>query len=326
MAPSPVSTFSNLILAGRQTGPQRIVGAATARRLVAYYSAAVALVILVELALPLLASKESRALSPWLERLVFGTVTGSYILPQWLEAVLAMTAAFVLTVPAVIVYVRTRTEEEYDDALVNTVLVLPSIVTAILSVVQTSLALSFSLAGIVAAVRFRSNVKDSRDALYILAGVAIGFASGVHALAVAIAISLSFVVLELFAWRSGVGGDRQHAQALLWGEGSVGVPEHRGPDGGRVARPPLATPAGSQNSRDVVMRVETTDVDEGTHAVEHVLAIHAKKWRLERTTRNGGKTVILEYRARLRRTTTIEAIRAQVLQQGVPFIRSARYL
>ena len=78
-------------------------------------------------------------------------------------------------------------------------------VTAILIVVQSSLALAFSLAGIVAAVRFRSNVKDSRDALYIFAGVAIGFASGVYAVSVAVATSLLLVLLELFAWRSGLG-------------------------------------------------------------------------------------------------------------------------
>ena len=39
MAGSPVETFSALIRAGRESGTKRVVGAATVRRLVLYYSA-----------------------------------------------------------------------------------------------------------------------------------------------------------------------------------------------------------------------------------------------------------------------------------------------
>jgi hypothetical protein len=246
------------------------------------------------------------------------------MVPAWLDAMLSMAAAFVLTVPTVIVYVRTRTDEAYDDSLVNTVLVLPSVVTAILIVVESSLARAFSLTGIVAAVRFRNNLKDSRDALYIFAGIAIGFAAGVYALDVAVVISLLFVLLELFAWRSGLGGDRAHAQAFLWGEGPVAPV---------LAVPPrekrLAPEAGSngrvKQPRGGVLRVETTDVDEGMRIVERLLGVTAKRWRFQGTRPNGGKTVILEYQARLRRTYTRDIVRTRLLHHGVPFLRAAEW-
>jgi small basic protein len=323
MPRTPADTVSAFIRAGSESGTQRVIGAATVRRLVAYYSLVVALVILVDLALPVDPSGKVRILAPWLERLTFGTVTGTGALPAWLETILAMAAAFLLTLPTVIVYVRTRSDEAYDDSLVNTVLVLPSIVAAILVVVQSSLALAFSLTGIVAAVRFRSNVKDSRDALYIFAGVAIGFATGSHAPDVAIVASLLFVLLELFAWRSGLGGDRAHAHAFLWGES----PAEAAP-AIAVEEPPVPAVTGNEHAkahRDLLLSVEATDVDDGMRMVERVLGVTAKKWSFHRTRMNGGKTVILEYHARLRRRYTPEAVRTRLLHLGTPFVRAAEW-
>ncbi len=320
MSRSPVGTFSALIQTGLERGPQRVVGAATGRRLTAYYSVVVALIVLLDLIAPLGPSGKVRVLGPWLERLTFGVATGQYIAPAWVETILAMAAAFILTVPTVIVYVRTRTKEAYDEALVNTVLVLPSVVAAILIVVESSLALAFSLAGIVAAVRFRTDVKDSRDALYIFAGVAIGFATGVHEPEVAAAASLLFVLLELFAWRSGLGGDRAHARAVLWGETPTAAqpPQPRVTSAARGDRP-------DKPHRDGTLRVATTDIDEGRRAVEGVLGVTAKKWRLRSTTPNGGETLVLVYECRLRRAYTPTAVREQLLLQGVPFVQAVEW-
>lgn len=75
--------------------------------------------------------------------------------------------------------------------------------------------------------------------------------------------------------------------------------------------------------RDGILRVETTDIDEGKRVVEGVLAVTAKKWRLRSSRPNGGDTIILEYECRLRRAYTPDSVRAQVLRQGVPLIRAA---
>jgi hypothetical protein len=310
-----MASLAALVRTGRETGPARAVGAATVRRLVLYYAAVVALVTVMDLSVPLAPSGEGRMLASWLEQLIFGTVTGLRIIPPWLDATLAMATAFVLTVPTVVVYVRTRTHEAYDESLVNTVLVLPSVVTAILIVVQSSLALAFSLTGIVAAVRFRSNVKESRDALYIFASVAIGFASGVYALDVAAAASLFFVLLELFAWRSGLGGDHSLAHAAHW------------PDSPSNPAPAVAASGeGHQpKPKSMVLRVQADDLEHGRRVVEAALADTAKKWRFERTLHHDGRTTGLEYRARLRRSHTPEAVRGRILNDGSPFVTAVEW-
>ena len=59
-------------------------------------------------------------------------------------------------------------------------------------VVQSSLALAFSLAGIVAGVRFRSTLDDTRDAVYIFLAIGTASAAGAQALGIAFATSLIF--------------------------------------------------------------------------------------------------------------------------------------
>src|SRR2546421_601371 len=123
--------------------------------------------------------------------------------------------AIYYAVPVAFTYVRTRNSLQYDQSLVQTVIMLPVVVTAILIVVENSLALAFSLAGIVAAVRFRNNLKDSRDAVYIFAAVGIGFASGVGALAIAAFLSIFFCAMELLLWKLDLAADHEHTFGLL---------------------------------------------------------------------------------------------------------------
>jgi hypothetical protein len=85
------------------------------------------------------------------------------------------------------------------------VIILPIVVAGIALVVKNSLALAFSLAGIVAAVRFRNTLKDPRDAVYIFLVIAIGLSAGVQALDVALAMSLAFNFVVLLVWKHNVG-------------------------------------------------------------------------------------------------------------------------
>ena len=64
-----------------------------------------------------------------------------------------------------------RHGDEYDQSLISTIIILPLIVTGIVVIVQNSLALAFSLAGIAGAVRFKNSLKSSGDALFILLSV-----------------------------------------------------------------------------------------------------------------------------------------------------------
>jgi hypothetical protein len=145
-------------------------------------------------------------------------------LPPLTTGAAAVIGAFLLSLPVAFTYVRTRNSLKYDQSLVQTVIMLPVVVTSILIVVSNSLALAFSLAGIVAAVRFRNNLKDSRDAVYIFAAVGIGFAAGVGQLAIAAFLSVFFCVLELLLWKMDLTADHEHTFGLLCMPASAPVP------------------------------------------------------------------------------------------------------
>ena len=116
----------------------------------------------------------------------------------WL--VVAIVAAILVSLPVSWVYMAVRGGHEYDQSLVNTIIVLPMIVTGIVIIVQNSLALAFSLAGIAGAVRFRNSLKSSGDALFILLAVGIGLSAGIGAIELAGVISIAFNYCFTVLW------------------------------------------------------------------------------------------------------------------------------
>ena len=116
----------------------------------------------------------------------------------WL--VVAIVAAIVVSLPVSWVYMAVRSGDEYDQSLVNTIIVLPMVVTGIVIIVQNSLALAFSLAGIAGAVRFRNSLKSSGDALFILLAVGVGLSAGIGAIELAAVISIAFNYCFIMLW------------------------------------------------------------------------------------------------------------------------------
>ena len=117
----------------------------------------------------------------------------------WLSV--AIIGALLAAFPVTWVYMAVRSGDEYDQSLVNTILVLPMVVTGVVIIVQNSLALAFSLAGIAGAVRFRNSLKSSGDAIFILLAVAIGLSAGIGAVELAgllsLALNYTFAILWL---------------------------------------------------------------------------------------------------------------------------------
>lgn len=93
----------------------------------------------------------------------------------------------------------------YDHSLDETTLILPGVVAAIVLVVQHSLALAFSLAGIVAGVQFRRALQDTFDALFILVAIGTGIAAGVRALEIAAVLTVFFTYATLYVHLFGDG-------------------------------------------------------------------------------------------------------------------------
>ena len=114
---------------------------------------------------------------------------------------LASASAAVFTVPISWVYFITSRTRRIDQSFLQTIMILPIVVTGIAMIVVNSIALAFSLAGVVAAVRFRFTLDQPSDAMYIFVAIGLGLGSGIGAVAVAGVISFTFVLATLFIWK-----------------------------------------------------------------------------------------------------------------------------
>jgi hypothetical protein len=118
-----------------------------------------------------------------------------------IQLLIACVGTTIIIVPVSWVYFITSRSKEVSSSFVQTIVILPIVVTGIAMIVQNSLALAFSLAGIVAAVRFRFTLDEPADALYIFAAIGIGLGSGIGAVGVATVISIAFVYATLVLWK-----------------------------------------------------------------------------------------------------------------------------
>ncbi len=117
----------------------------------------------------------------------------------------ALLLAFIFALPVAWTYTISKSEEEYDPSLVQTIVVLTMVVTGVMIVVGTDLARAFGLVGVVAAVRFRNTLKDTKDAVYVFIAVALGMACGfgVYHIAVWLSVVMSLTMFLLWKFKFG---------------------------------------------------------------------------------------------------------------------------
>jgi hypothetical protein len=190
----------------------------------------------------------------------------------------------------------------YDPALVASVIILPIVVAGTAMVVRNSLALAFSLAGIVAAVRFRNTLKDPRDAVYIFLVIACGLSAGVQALDVALAISIAFNFVVLTVWKYNIGslysGSFGRTGVLSVGDADLLVAET--PAQQRAVRRRMLQYETDMRT-DGLLLVHSREPDLARTTVQEALADLANDWRLVDVVPRGGEMHTLEYLVRLKK-------------------------
>src|SRR5207249_5339401 len=122
-------------------------------------------------------------------------------------AAVAMLGALALMSPVAWAYMWTKPKPRYDSSLVQTVIVLPLVISGVVLIVRDSVALAFSLAGIVAAVRFRNTLRDTKVAVYIFLAIAVGLSTGVQAFSVGFVVAVVYLGVMLVFWRFDFGAD-----------------------------------------------------------------------------------------------------------------------
>lgn len=121
------------------------------------------------------------------------------------QLIITLIGTWLLVLPVSWVHKGIHRATTHDHSLDETTLILPGVVAAIVLIVQHSLALAFSLAGIVAGVQFRRALQDTFDALFILVAIGTGIAAGVNALEVAAVLTVFFSYATLYVCCFGDG-------------------------------------------------------------------------------------------------------------------------
>jgi len=264
---------------------------------------------------------------------------------QWgLVTFLSMLTALLLVLPVSWVYMLTKQRSGYDQSVVQTVIILPMTVAATVILIQNSLALAFTLAAIVAAVRFRNTLKDTKDAVYIFLALAVGVAAGVYSPTVAAVMSL---------WELNVGNiyadQRSRTPALSPAEALLG-PRRRSSAMLAVGDPDLLAALAPHELEEVADRaarlqayvmarsgdkkedrfngmllVHTTQPEAAQRVVEELLEVQARRWRLAEIVPAEQGRSTLEYLLRLRDeflpATLLDALKGR----GSPPVDAAEY-
>ena len=256
-------------------------------------------------------------------RQVEGSIAG---LPPRLELVLTtaliLLGTLTLMLPASWVYMSIRRTKGHSQVIVQTLIILPIVVAGIILVVRNSLALAFSLAGVVAAVRFRTSLSDARDIVFIFLAIAVGFAAGVQVLTVAAVVSVVFNFVLLLTWRYDFGRNPlEPTAAAHWEEPlkelATTRPSGKVPDRDLVlALSPkkvealeqrfsrvrqLVGPGGKKPRFNAILAVTTRAIAEVQPQLEKVLTGQVKRWALDEVVTNEGKPSELYYLVRMRK-------------------------
>lgn len=98
------------------------------------------------------------------------------------------------------VYMLTHSGLSYSRSFVNSLIVMPMIVTSVMMVLSNNLVTAFGLMAVFAIVRFRNILRDTLDTTYVLASIVLGMATGTHRFPAAVIgiIMVSSVLMYLY--------------------------------------------------------------------------------------------------------------------------------
>jgi hypothetical protein len=261
-----------------------------------------------------------------------------------LTTVLILIGALVLILPVTWVYMSARPSGgQHNQNVVQTLIILPLVVAGIVFIVQNSLALAFSLAGVVGAVRFRTTLRDSRDLVYIFLSIVVGFAAGVQSLAVGAVISVVFNFVLVLTWHYDYGRNMlmptaaaqwsRPLQALASPTGDHQIPdrdlvlsltpENAAALADRFKRVQKAVGSKKKKARfDSILTVTSDAVPEAQGRIEEVLERMTKRWSLDEIITNVGKPSEIYYLMRTKKSIPRDVLLTAIHENAGGFIAS----
>jgi hypothetical protein len=263
---------------------------------------------------------------------------------QVLVAVFALLLSFIFTLPIAWVYTLTKDEESFDPSLSQTIVVLAMIVTGVMIVISNELARAFSLAGVVAAVRFRNTLQDTKDAVYVFIAVAVGMGCGTHVyhIAVWLSVIMSFTMYLLWKYKFGKSLREAATTGLAGGKGGKKEAQRLYEQTSAEARQQLERELGQQirlmqwadlqadeekgkKRANAALIVECSDPHQAIEEVDKALDNFGGRWQLANVSSNGPGRSTLEYVGRLPKEVAPASLVNMIQQNGATSIREIRF-
>ncbi len=274
-----------------------------------------------------------------------GGIDESSLAGIFLTTTLILVGTMLLMLPVSWVYMSARHVPGHSQAVVQTLIILPLVVAGIVLIVRDSLALAFSLAGVVAAVRFRANLRDTRDVVYIFLAIAVGFAAGVQTLAVGAVLTIVFNFVMMWTWRTDYGRNVLTPTAASRWSGPLNslamtseydaVPDRdlvlslTPRDANKLAKrfgrvsEALGGPDKKKPRYDGVLSLMSDHVGDAQELVERALDRLAKRWRLDEVVTHTGKPSEIYYLVKLKKLVSRDEFLTAVRDEAGDRIESA---
>jgi len=113
--------------------------------------------------------------------------------------------SFILSSSIAFVYQKTFRGTLYSRNYVQTIILISIIVTIILQAIGDSFARGLGVMAAMTIIRFRNNLKDPRDLLFIFASLAVGVSCGTYSFGIAIIGTLGFLFAVIILYFSPLG-------------------------------------------------------------------------------------------------------------------------
>jgi hypothetical protein len=213
---------------------------------------------------------------------------------------LALIGALLVAYPVARVYQWTNDRETYRPDFGLALMLLPIAIAMAVFIVKDSLALAFSLGGLAAVVRWRAQLREAMDGVFLFVIIGIGLAAGVQLLVVALVASVVFNFTILILSRARFVGRPRRLDGWTLSD---------------AAEPP---PAASRQT--IGLQIDASDAVRVDERLAAVLPLCAKDWQKAGASPLPNGRVLLEYRITLKKKSSPDLLVSTISRLGIPEI------
>jgi uncharacterized membrane protein YhiD involved in acid resistance len=119
-------------------------------------------------------------------------VRSTFLSASLIDIIYACLLAFILGVAIAFTYVRSFSGLSYSRAFIQSLIFAPMLTAIAMQAVGDSMARGLGMLGAFSLLRFKTNIKDSRDMMFMFASLAAGLACGVYSYPIAVVSIILF--------------------------------------------------------------------------------------------------------------------------------------